>query len=1018
MTNRKSKNEPEIPHMKSGSSNNTNGSQKKAKPKKDKKPLTPEQKKLKRQRIVAWVLIACVSIGILGVTGVGALTVKNMKNAPALKKDDFLTQSASTIFDKNGEPIYNTAAKKSDPTTFDQVPQSLIDAFVAVEDSRFFVHGGWDVPRFTKAALSNLLDSLRHGSISFGQGGSTLTMQLIKNQYFMENEDAATGVNRKLQEIYLSTKLEREQVLSKKMIFELYINMINYGVPRTMGADASAQAYFGKRLSEINLTEAAFLAGVINAPSVNNPYYSIEAADERTKEVLYLMNYHGYITDEEYQLAKAVRVEDLLVESSASEGEMFEYQAFIDVAYQEAQELTGLDPGKVSMNIYTSMDPTVQKGIDDFQNRKITDLNPSMIDEEKNEYRPIQVGSVILNNRTGEIAGIVGGFDYNGAFLHNRAIAKNSSPASVMKPHIAYAPAFEYQGLATSHVFLDAPMNYRGTDILIGNYDGRYLGQVPLMMAVADSRNIPALEATQGTIDTIGNEKMVEYLNKLGFSSVSEDNFRPGFAIGDGTFTVSPVELAGANAVMFNDGNYIKPHTITRIEFLDSDREPYVPSHTATPVISDASAWLTTRIMKYAVDSPYNPVISPVRRNYPVFGKTGTNKYDNETADATGVPRNAIKDRLMITATSEYSIATWTGFDSKDKKNPYFIDEYGVDEASQNLTGKLNSYLLDLIEESFGTGDDVARPGSVADIQHILGTFPYQAPVEGMDQSLLATGYIKRDFLKLAEASPKDLSALSDHKVMMNQKGNKFNFDIKMATYPDASQLTVAPSTITMNYPSGGTVDGKRLYDPSWLFGAVRYKSEIRVDGKPIAESMTEGPNQEISVTIENLKGKIEACSYYTFDKSTGKKSNVVCTSVDAKEISVSVPSAGTAFNDFVEQMVASGFSRDLIQGNYVLEGNKYKSVVSADPNILGKSVKPGDYSGTTIRVNVTDLEITASGDYLRSNLKRAADAGYLTVDTQGKASGVIDSFTVDGVAMSSFRLSDHEGSEVVVNFK
>lgn len=116
--------------------------------------------------------------------------------------------------------------------------------------------------------------------------------------------------------------------------------------------------------------------------------------------------------------------------------------------------------------------------------------------------------------------------------------------------------------------------------------------------------------------------------------------------------------------------------------------------------------------------------------------------------------------------------------------------------------------------------------------------------------------------------------------------------------------------------------------------------------------------------------------------------------------------------------MVAAGFSRDLIQGNYVLEGNKYKSVVSADPNILGKSVKPGDYSGTTIRVNVTDLEITASGDYLRSNLKRAADAGYLTVDTQGKASGVIDSFTVDGVAMSSFRLSDHEGSEVVVNFK
>ena len=364
--------------------------------------------------------------------------------------------------------------------------------------------------------------------------------------------------------------------------------------------------------------------------------------------------------------------------------------------------------------------------------------------------------------------------------IHNRALDSYNQPGSVIKPVLDYALAFEYLGWATSHVLVDEPWVYPGTDFLVGNYDGRYWGEVTIMDAVADSRNIPALKSLQEVINTIGRSGVVDYMNQIGFSKVNEENFDLGYALGGSSFLASPIELAGAYTTLMNGGNYTKPHTITRIEFSDG-REPLVPQYSSIPVLSDSAAYLASRTMKYAVEGPYPGYLRSVRKHYPVFGKTGTNRWGEE-GPKHGAAKNSMKDRLMIAATDQFSMATWVGF---DKKTPDVKPWFSPQEAQFNLPGKLNSYLLDLLEQEYGSGKDLQRPGGVADIQHIAGTFPYQSPLKDMNPHLVAKGLIKKEFLNLVEANPQDLKNLKEQKVNITQSKDTLMINVELTPYPD-----------------------------------------------------------------------------------------------------------------------------------------------------------------------------------------------------------------------------------------
>ena len=296
-----------------------------------------KRKYMRRQkRMRVWTAVFCVILAIYVAIGVtGAAVVQYMtRDMPTLDINDFVGDESSRVYDANGNLLIELGTYFRENVSYDKMPESLVDAFLSIEDSRFFEHNGFDIPRFTSSAIHNVLS----GDLT-GQGGSTFTMQLVKNSYFsVDNGDASTsysagkGIKYKIQQIMLSLQLE--QKLDKKTIFELYVNRLNFG-NNIRGCEMASRYYFGKDVWELNLSESAMLAGIVNLPNYYNPYAHLDYATQRRDQVLYMMLYHGYITEEEYKLATSIKVEDELVGEYADIKESnTKYQEYIDMLQQ------------------------------------------------------------------------------------------------------------------------------------------------------------------------------------------------------------------------------------------------------------------------------------------------------------------------------------------------------------------------------------------------------------------------------------------------------------------------------------------------------------------------------------------------------------------------------------------------------------------------------------------------------------------------------------------------------------
>ncbi|QIK69989.1 penicillin-binding protein [Erysipelothrix sp. HDW6C] len=990
---------------------------------------TPKKKKPKGPhrgaRIVASILIFITASAVLVTGVVGIYAANQISKTQNYTTEDFISMANSKIYaadgDEDGVEIHNAGIKKRENISYDELSTSLIDAFVATEDSRFFEHNGFDIPRFTKAAIENVLDSLKSGSLSFGQGGSTFTMQLIKNTVFMNDgsdggeviavEGGSSGISRKVQEIYLAQHLESTGVLSKKLILELYLNRIDFGAGNNIvGVENSSQAYFGKSASDLNTVESAFMAGVINAPFAYSPYSSLKLANERTQNVLYLMHYHGYISDEEYELSKNVKIEDLLSDKSTGLSPDLPYQAYIDAVYKEVEDLTGLNPATTPMRIYTAMNVDVQESIDKVQNREVDYLN---YDYGYDKPTKVQIGSAVVNNQTGEIIGTFGGYDRNAALLNDRATRIAVQPASTMKPVVSYAPAFEYLGWATDHIIEDVPIEANG--LILKNYDDRYEGQIPLNRAIGDSRNIPAIKAFLDVQDTLGYDGYMKYFENLGLP-YNEDNFGWPYAIGNDSFKLTPAQMAAATGALFNEGKYNKPHTVRRIEFEDG-REPYYPDSTPTQALSPGAAYMATRGMKYVVDSNTNSYTQPLMRSYTTFGKTGTNEWDAESAAHIGVPAYSSKSRLMIAATDQFTIATWAGFDESDENS--WFDNYQKD---LNIPGELNSYLLDVLYDSYGPGYDLAVPGDVVQISHIKGPFPYQSPVADMDPELVSTGYILSKYAKLTEAKPQELLELaSNPKLAHTQNGADVKLTVTMDPYPDETKVTASDNRdLTVTYPGGGTytIPGGKIYDEAWIFGAVRYKSEVYVNGVLVEEKMDDKNIQAFDIKVDpTIKSEIKVVSYYTFDKS-GKKSSPreSILSIEAtKDNSVTAPSfVGRSLGEFMQWVNANKIPTPTV--NYTVDNTvDYATIRSLTPDPSGKSYKPQELLGLKLTVDVSDYQISADGALTVGQFRQSFGTMVAPSNPAADDDKIITGFIFGGETVNSFRMSDRFGGSVTL---
>ncbi len=952
------------------------------------KKKTKTRKKGRILRVLATIVSVGVALAIVGTSVFGYYVYSVLETAPTLNIEDFESPESSQIFDSKGVLIADIGAELRENITYADLPQVVIDAFISIEDSRYFVHNGFDLPRFTKAAMTNLITSLKTGDISFDQGGSTFTMQLVKNTYL----SAEKSIPRKLKEIYLALQLDTQ--ISKKRVLELYLNMINFGAGTTRGIANAAKYYFGKDVNALNLSEAAYLAGVINAPGMISPflYGDIEVATTRRNEVLDLMVRHGYISKEECDAAKAIHLENLFAGGNTKEVGS-PYQAYIDAVIDEVEKLTGLDPYATPMMIYTSMDREIQEYVEKIQNGETSLKWP---------LENLQTAIVSLNNKTGEIVALGGGRFYEGERMFNRATSMYKQPGSSLKPVLSYALAFEYLGYSTKHVILDEPYNYRGTNFIVANFDDKYNGEVTVDTAIARSLNIPALKTLQAVVDQIGSKKVIQYLNSIGFDQVNSGNFDIGYAIGGSSFEITPVQEAGAHAAIINGGNYIKPHTVTRIEFKDGS-EPLVPTYASTKVISQEAAYLSTSMMEYDVTGPYANYMQILKRSYPVYAKTGTTDWGTNGVEY-GIPKGAAKDRWMVASTSEFTTAVWIGFDKAVKgETSYFTTAV----SRMNLPGNVNSLMLNALYKTRSKPAAVKRPSGVVGITHVLGVYPYVSPVANMNPSLVVNALIKKDFASLGTLVAPSLSNPTSFTATSVKNNSIERFTFTISPYPQPELLSIAPPTLNMSLTVGGktvSATGKRLYDPSWIFGAVQYKVRVSVNGNVIGDyaQSTNTFNLDLSLKRGDV---VSACGYYGYSL-TSITSNEICKELTVEDVNVTVPTTFTGGNYTTFDNWLNSYGINDQNVSYILPAGtttgQLGTIGSISPAIEGQTMKLKQLEDTDINVNVIDKRVNLFTEFVGKTIEQAkANPIYNLIRCKSTGNGTITQVNVSDKAVT-----------------
>ena len=838
-----------------------------------KQKIKTEKKDEERPKTKKSVMVLAIITSIICVLGIavfiGCLVFagKLLEGKPEFDEEKLKSEDSSVIYDAYGDEIVELGLYLRENIEYDEMPNSLIDAFLSIEDSRYFEHFGFDIPRFTKAILENLKSG------GFGQGGSTITMQLVKNSYFQVDADGNStmaaasgmaGVKRKMQEIVLA--MEANKKLDKKEIIALYINKINFG-NNIRGVQKAAQYYFGKDAKDLSLVESAFLAGIINAPNNYNPYNELYKNDEsyiylnpnitylenaqvRTAEVLDLMVYHGYITKEEAELAKTIKIENLLSGVAKKFNSYSKYyQDYIDAVIEEATEITGKDPYTTSMQIYTSMDPYMQEVLYNIENEK-TDLKYT------NDLE--QSALVVLNNQTGELVALGGGRNQQEqARQFNRATDSYLQPGSSIKPVIEYALAFDRLGWSTAHTITDQPYYLYGGNVLVANAGSQgYTGDMLITEAIARSLNTPAVQTLAAVISEIGEDGVKEYLQEIGITK-NLDTFDLQWAIGGNTCLVTPVQLAAAHAMFMNEGYYIKPHTIKSITF-DDDSE-YISDTTGKQVISSAAAYMIATCEEYNVSGPFYNNMQILKRSYPVYAKTGTTDWSTSGRQY-GIPTGAPKDMWLMCQTSNYTVTIWLGFD-KAEVGAYFTSA----EDMANLKGRIGKYILDELEEHFDYDTSgVEKPDDCVDVTIVKGAYPYCAP-DGSYATV--TGLIKADALKenplsdtstvLANLQVKE-NAGSGLSLSGSRNGNTVSINIYSGGYYCANG--VQDLTATNVYGKTTNATGRCYFPHYRSTGSSSAWGEVTlyVNGEYYGQNSGEGYVEFSGVP----EGNIQACVY------------------------------------------------------------------------------------------------------------------------------------------------------------
>lgn len=546
--------------------------------------------------------LICICILLILTAVAAAFYLITTKNSNLDRSKLTASQNNVIILDNEGNELAQISTVKARKSiTLSQTPAHLKNAFVSIEDKNFYNHSGLDYLRIGKAFYNNLK------SRSYKEGASTISQQLIKNTH-LSNEKT---ISRKLKEIKLTKQLEKKY--TKDEIMEMYLNTIYFGHNR-FGIENAAEFYFNKEAKNLNVAESALLAAIIKAPNTYSPFNNPEKSLKRRNLVIDKLQEYGYIDKNTAEKAKQVT---LPVQKNISNNA----QIYIQSVYKELENVLTLSPYSIidGCKIYTYMNKYEQEYVENL--KTTADRSGKSI--------------IILDNDTGGVS----------AFFSTEGNVKRQ-PGSIIKPLAVYAPAIEENIIVPCTPVLDEKTNFNGYSP--SNFKNEYHGYVSARYSLAQSLNIPAVKI----LNEVGIEKSEKYLNNMGLTLTEQDK-NLSLALGGMSLGYSLDQLVGAYSVFANNGYYVQPRFIKKIEDKYGN------------VLFKDDATIKRKIFSPETTAMINDMLLETAKNgtakklanltFGVCAKTGTSGTEKGNTDA-----------YTITYTPEKTVAVWMGnYDNK-----------------------------------------------------------------------------------------------------------------------------------------------------------------------------------------------------------------------------------------------------------------------------------------------------------------------------------------------------------------
>ena len=643
-------------------------------------------------RVVALVATFLAAAGAGGMYAAWALVCRGGTCPSVASLDAYTPRQTSKLFAADGRFVAEIGNERRTLATIKDIPPVVREAFLVVEDKRFYGHGGIDWRRVPGAVLRNVR------ARRWKEGFSTVTMQLARN-VFTSDISREKSLIRKLREAKVAREIERRY--PKDKILELYLNQIYLGAG-AYGVETAAQRYFGKSVRDVNLAEAAMLASLPKGPERYNPRRFPDRAVQRRNTVVELMRREGAVSDADASLAKAYPLQRA---SRQESGEQAPY--FVEWVRQLMEQKFGRQLYEDGLKVYTTLDPDMQSAAERALEAQLRAVEAGRYGPYKHAtFEQYVAGSggeesahegasspylqgafVALDPRTGAVRALVGGRDFDDSKF-NRATQALRQPGSSFKP-VVYAAAVQ-SGRTPSSLVNDQPVTIG--DWSPKNFDGKFMGPLPMRRALYLSRNLAMVNLGQ----ELGPQAVVAEARKFGITTPI-----PNFpSIYLGAASVYPVEMVAAYSAFATLGTRAAPYAVVRVEDRDG-RVLWEPEPVRAPVLSPEEAYLMVSMMKDVNlrGTAYGAVAGAGFR-VPSAGKTGTT---NDGADA-----------WYIGYTPDLVAGVWLGM---DRPRPIKGNAQGGELAAPAWT----AFMTEVYRRK-PKPPDWPQPAGVVSVQLVAGT--------------------------------------------------------------------------------------------------------------------------------------------------------------------------------------------------------------------------------------------------------------------------------------------------------